>query len=193
MRIDIPARGPSPNSAAGSSNRPLPTRSNASRVKRSGTVTRANRSSKTTGAPQSSEDEGYEGDVAKEEDDVPDSPMNAKTPVAPDQGRFANGRHGRQASSPTGTPTRRTASTAGSEASFTSANRENFARSRPFPTPGVKEPSCDPLDAYAYKSVEEKRLEEDERKEKHWKRWGPYLSERQWVRISFSRSLEHGA
>jgi hypothetical protein len=33
-----------------------------------------------------------------------------------------------------------------------------------------------------YKSVEHARLQEDEAKEVYWKRWGPYLSERQWVR-----------
>lgn len=33
-----------------------------------------------------------------------------------------------------------------------------------------------------YKGVEKYRLLQDEKKEKHWKRWGPYLSERQWVR-----------
>lgn len=32
-----------------------------------------------------------------------------------------------------------------------------------------------------YDGVERHRLEQDERKERHWKRWGPYLSERQWV------------
>lgn len=34
-----------------------------------------------------------------------------------------------------------------------------------------------------YDGVERYRLEQDEEKKKHWKRWGPYLSERQWVRI----------
>lgn len=33
----------------------------------------------------------------------------------------------------------------------------------------------------AYTSVEHYRLEQDARKERHWKRWGPYLAERQWV------------
>lgn len=32
-------------------------------------------------------------------------------------------------------------------------------------------------------TTEEKRLHEDKTKTKYWKRWGPYLSERQWVRI----------
>lgn len=32
-----------------------------------------------------------------------------------------------------------------------------------------------------YESVERHRLAQDERRDRHWKRWGPYLSERQWV------------
>jgi hypothetical protein len=28
--------------------------------------------------------------------------------------------------------------------------------------------------------AEERRIAEDARREKNWKRWGPYLSERQW-------------
>lgn len=32
-----------------------------------------------------------------------------------------------------------------------------------------------------YEGVERHRLDQDEQKERHWKRWGPYLSERQWV------------
>src|SRR5215510_7886105 len=37
--------------------------------------------------------------------------------------------------------------------------------------------------------AEESRLAEDARREKNWKRWGPYLSERQWgtVREDYSR------
>ena len=34
----------------------------------------------------------------------------------------------------------------------------------------------------AYKGVEKYRLQQDDQREKHWKRWGPYLSDRQWVR-----------
>ena len=34
-----------------------------------------------------------------------------------------------------------------------------------------------------YESTERHRLLQDERKERHWKRWGPYLAERQWVRF----------
>ena len=29
-------------------------------------------------------------------------------------------------------------------------------------------------------TAEALRLQEDERRERNWKRWGPYLSERQW-------------
>jgi hypothetical protein len=32
-----------------------------------------------------------------------------------------------------------------------------------------------------YHGVERYRLLQDEKRERHWKRWGPYLSERQWV------------
>jgi len=37
-------------------------------------------------------------------------------------------------------------------------------------------------------TAEEKRLEEDKKREAHWRRWGPYLSERQWgtVREDYS-------
>ncbi|HEX5549289.1 MAG TPA: glucosidase [Nitrospira sp.] len=39
-------------------------------------------------------------------------------------------------------------------------------------------------------TAEQQRLEEDARREKHWKRWGPYLSERAWgtVREDYSAS-----
>src|SRR5712671_251771 len=33
-----------------------------------------------------------------------------------------------------------------------------------------------------YKTVEEYRLDQDGKRERHWKRWGPYVSDRQWVR-----------
>ena len=38
------------------------------------------------------------------------------------------------------------------------------------------------------RTAEERRLEEDNRRDKIWKRWGPYLSERQWgtVREDYS-------
>lgn len=34
-----------------------------------------------------------------------------------------------------------------------------------------------------YKGAEKYRLAQDNSREKHWKRWGPYLSDRQWVCI----------
>jgi hypothetical protein len=34
-----------------------------------------------------------------------------------------------------------------------------------------------------YHGAERYRLEADRKKEVHWKRWGPYLSDRQWVRL----------
>ena len=55
-------------------------------------------------------------------------------------------------------------------------DKENM---RPFPTPGQKE-QRNPFEEE--KSFEETRLLEAEEKTRHWKRWGPYLSERQWVR-----------
>lgn len=51
----------------------------------------------------------------------------------------------------------------------------------PFPTPGAKtDHAKSPIDDW--RSVEEQRLDQDEKKEMHWKRWGPYTSERQWAR-----------
>jgi diketogulonate reductase-like aldo/keto reductase len=35
-----------------------------------------------------------------------------------------------------------------------------------------------------YRSVEEHRLDQSDRYEVHWKRWGPYVSERQWVSLA---------
>src|SRR3954467_8137473 len=32
-------------------------------------------------------------------------------------------------------------------------------------------------------NAEARRLEEDDRRLKNWKRWGPYLSERQWATV----------
>lgn len=55
----------------------------------------------------------------------------------------------------------------------------DFSKFCPFPTPGLKEQKY----FAEYKSVEEQRLEEDAQKLRHWKRWGPYLSERQWATV----------
>ena len=62
--------------------------------------------------------------------------------------------------------------------SIASSRREKEGM-KPFPTPGAKG-QRNPFEGE--KSFEEVRLDEAEAKEKHWKRWGPYLSERQWVR-----------
>lgn len=35
-----------------------------------------------------------------------------------------------------------------------------------------------------YKGAESYRLDQDNEREKHWKRWGPYLADRQWVGVS---------
>ncbi|GAA5832964.1 hypothetical protein JCM3766R1_000378 [Sporobolomyces carnicolor] len=63
-----------------------------------------------------------------------------------------------------------------------SSMRSVEATSHPFPTPGLKQANQEFV-FDDFKSIEERRLEEDERKEKHWKRWGPYLSERQWATV----------
>ena len=36
-------------------------------------------------------------------------------------------------------------------------------------------------DTYEYLCEEEKRLQEDRTRERYWKKWGSYLSERQWA------------
>ena len=37
------------------------------------------------------------------------------------------------------------------------------------------------IDHHEYLSEEEKRLKEDRERTKYWKRWGPYVAERQWA------------
>ncbi|KAL9068671.1 MAG: hypothetical protein Q9157_006433 [Trypethelium eluteriae] len=46
------------------------------------------------------------------------------------------------------------------------------------------------IDNYEYLTEEEKRLKEDREKTKYWKKWGPYVAERQWatVREDYSRA-----
>ncbi|KAL7411878.1 Six-hairpin glycosidase-like protein [Mrakia frigida] len=44
-----------------------------------------------------------------------------------------------------------------------------------------------------YRSVEEYRLDEDDKKNAHWKRWGPYLSERQWATVREDYSADGDA
>jgi hypothetical protein len=37
------------------------------------------------------------------------------------------------------------------------------------------------IDHHEYLTEEEKRLKEDREREKYWKKWGPYVAERQWA------------
>lgn len=36
-------------------------------------------------------------------------------------------------------------------------------------------------DGYEYLTEEERRLKEDRERTKYWKKWGPYVAERQWA------------
>lgn len=77
----------------------------------------------------------------------------------------------------------------------------NIPKPPPTPTPppkNAKQPDASPRNAEDaeprsyrerlaqklggdYKGAEKYRLQQDEARDKHWKRWGPYLSDRQWV------------
>src|SRR6185503_7121504 len=59
-----------------------------------------------------------------------------------------------------------------------------------FPAMSRIDPIADALKRWSTKLPEAIRLLEDARREKNWKRWGPYLSERQWgtVREDYSAS-----
>lgn len=53
-------------------------------------------------------------------------------------------------------------------------------------------------DNYEYLTEEEKRLKEDKNRKKYWKKWGPYVAERQWAtgkvsaaRLGFIFCAEH--
>lgn len=37
------------------------------------------------------------------------------------------------------------------------------------------------IDQHQYLTQEEKRLKEDRERTRYWKRWGPYVAERQWA------------
>lgn len=37
------------------------------------------------------------------------------------------------------------------------------------------------VDNHEYLTEEEKRLKEDSNRVKYWKKWGPYVAERQWA------------
>jgi hypothetical protein len=43
------------------------------------------------------------------------------------------------------------------------------------------------IDHHEYLSEEEKRLKEDREKTRYWKKWGPYVAERQWATGNFRR------
>lgn len=49
------------------------------------------------------------------------------------------------------------------------------------------------IDRHVYESAEEKRLKEDKERTRYWKRWGPYVAERQWATGEFfllNRSIQ---
>lgn len=41
------------------------------------------------------------------------------------------------------------------------------------------------FDSHEYHTEEEKRLKEDHNRTKYWKKWGPYVAERQWATGKF--------
>jgi hypothetical protein len=45
------------------------------------------------------------------------------------------------------------------------------------------------IDHHEYLSTEERRLKEDRGRTKYWKKWGPYVAERQWATGKPLRSL----
>lgn len=42
------------------------------------------------------------------------------------------------------------------------------------------------IDKHEYLTEEEKRLKEDRERTRYWKRWGPYVAERQWATGGFN-------
>ncbi|OAA64424.1 protein phosphatase 2c [Niveomyces insectorum RCEF 264] len=49
------------------------------------------------------------------------------------------------------------------------------------------------VDGHEYLTEEEKRLQADRKREKYWKKWGPYLSERQWATVREDYSADGDA
>lgn len=92
-------------------------------------------------------------------------------------------------------PHHRTSSYIGSRqrSNSNASTRSTDASNHPFPHLGMKRnkstDGSEHVQPEQWKSVEEKRLDQDEKKEHHWKRWGPYLSERQWVSRQTSTSF----
>ena len=48
------------------------------------------------------------------------------------------------------------------------------------------------IDHHEYLSEEEKRLKEDRERTKYWKKWGPYVAERQWATGIFTTNASIG-
>jgi hypothetical protein len=46
------------------------------------------------------------------------------------------------------------------------------------------------FDSHEYLTEEEKRLKEDRHRTKYWKKWGPYVAERQWATGKFCSQIE---
>lgn len=49
------------------------------------------------------------------------------------------------------------------------------------------------FDGHEYLTEEERRLREDRHRTKYWKKWGPYVAERQWATGKFILPDELGA
>lgn len=45
------------------------------------------------------------------------------------------------------------------------------------------------FDNHEILTAEEKRLKQDRKREKYWKKWGPYVAERQWATGKRSREM----
>jgi hypothetical protein len=45
------------------------------------------------------------------------------------------------------------------------------------------------VDHHEYLCEEEKRLKEDRERKKYWKKWGPYVAERQWATGTYSNQI----
>src|ERR1043165_1348964 len=61
-------------------------------------------------------------------------------------------------------------------------SREQAVGSTRQPHPGVATPP-NPGTLAPMSTPDPRRLEEDAKRTKNWKRWGPYLSERQWATV----------
>ncbi|PNP41236.1 hypothetical protein TGAMA5MH_07106 [Trichoderma gamsii] len=48
-------------------------------------------------------------------------------------------------------------------------------------------------DGHEYLTEEEKRLKEDRERTKYWKKWGPYVAERQWATVREDYSADGDA